>query len=423
MRVWRCMIMGGVVCALGCSGVSDDFAATAAGDAPDGPDEPGADPQSDSDVDPEALAECVPSQDAFDANIRPIFETRCGTCHGQAPDFGAPFSLLDYDGLVAGEPGSRPVDGIVAALGSGRMPPAGNTPPTHAEFDAMVLWSSCGLQHPDYADGLEASAPVFEAPEEPPAGSTPVDLTADSFSVGIDDIDLYQNFHFDNVVDEEGFITRIDGIVDESRVVHHITLHYANSDDTNYLYAWAPGTGAVQFPDGGLRIRPGDRFRIEIHYNNGAGIEDAVDSSGVRLWIGPPEGTEYGMADPASWQIFVPPLSQAVANSTCVANQDFRILAGMPHMHEVGSEFRHVLERTDGTRETMISLTGWSFELQYFYSMPFDVRAGDQLHLTCVYDNPGDTAVTAGLGTKDEMCFDFLYVTPPRAMDNCSTPF
>ena len=49
-----------------------------------------------------------------------------------------------------------------------------------------------------------------------------------------------------------------------------------------------------------------------------------------------------------------------------------------------------------------------------------DVRAGDQLEMTCGYDNPNDFAVTAGEGTNDEMWFDFMVVTPASAMTQCA---
>jgi hypothetical protein len=75
--------------------------------------------------------------------------------------------------------------------------------------------------------------------------------------------------------------------------------------------------------------------------------------------------------------------------------------------------------RADGSVENLIELSGWSFESQFFYEMPAQVRAGDQLVMTCGYFNDTDQVVVAGLATSDEMCFDFLVVTPASAEGQC----
>jgi hypothetical protein len=360
---------------------------------------------------------CVPSQTAFEDNALPAIERNCALCHGAQPDFGAPYSLLDYDALIAGD-GDRIVDKMADVLMARTMPPQSQGLMPHSDLDTLVAWSSCGLLHPDPSDGLEASRPVWEAPADPPAGAINVDLSANGDYVGPDAIDDYRYYFFRNLVEEDMFIRRMEAVIDDSRVVHHITLNHALGFD--YLYTWAPGTGAIEFPDGGIRLTPNETLVMNIHYNNGAGIEDVYDSSGIRLWVDTPSGTEWGMAAPSVYDIEVPPNSTAEATDTCTATRDFQIIAGMPHMHEIGSEFKHVLTRGDGTEETIIELTGWSFEAQYFYDMPVTVNSGDTLTLTCTFDNPGDSTVTWGEGTSDEMCFDFIYVTPPEAAFQCA---
>ena len=91
----------------------------------------------------------------------------------------------------------------------------------------------------------------------------------------------------------------------------------------------------------------------------------------------------------------------------------------MPHMHEIGDAYTHTLERMDGTTESIIDLSGWSFDLQFFYEYDVEVKAGDTLKLTCKYVNDQDFDVRAGQGTTDEMCFNFMYVTPATASLDC----
>ncbi len=363
-------------------------------------------------------AGCVPTREAFETNAMPAIERNCLECHGEPTQFGAPWSVLDYDELVAGDAPDRKVDLMLERLLDRTMPPptAGLMP--HADLDTLVGWASCGLVHPDPSVGLEASQPVWEAPPKPPAGTTAVNLSANGHFVDVDDIDAYEYFLFGNLVNQDVFVRRMEAVIDESRVVHHITLHHLVGYD--YLYTWAPGTGAIEFPDGGIRLRPNDGLIMEIHYNNGAGIADVYDSSGIRLWVGDTTGTEWGMAAPSVYDLDIPAGSSGLENSdTCRATMDFEILAGMPHMHEIGSTLEHVIERQDGTEETLIELSGWSFEAQYFYEMPAQIQSGDRLRLTCTYDNPHAFDVGWGEGTSDEMCFNFIYVTPPAAAFQC----
>lgn len=373
----------------------------------------------DTDGVPDDPPACVPSRQAFDDNALPVIERSCGTCHGAVPDFGAPYSLLDYDFLVTGP--ERPVDAMLERLMAGTMPPASQGLMPHGDRDTLVSWASCGLQHPDFSDGVQASRPVWDAPDDPPEGTTPINLSAGEHPVDIDDIDDYQYFTFGNLTEEDVFIRRMNAVIDESRVVHHITLHYLIGYD--YLYAWAPGTGAIEFEDGGLRLRPSDRLVMEIHYNNGAGIPDVRDSSGIQLWVDEPGGTEWGMASPGVYDIDAAPGTVSTATDDCRATRDFTILAGMPHMHQIGSELKHVVIRGDGTEETLIELTGWSFDSQFFYEQPMEIRDGDVLRLSCTFDNPGAETVQWGEGTEDEMCFNFIYVTPPSAAFQCFVPF
>lgn len=365
--------------------------------------------------------DCTPDEAEYEQTVRPILEDRCGSCHGAEPDFGAPYTLLDYASLM--EPDamgrSKPAR-MLHELSEGTMPPSGNARPTEEEFDTLTQWASCGEGDYAYPSSLKGSREVLQGPDSAPEGTTELEMLADEFTVP-DKEDHYQEFFFEGVVDEDKFVRRFEVRVDESAVVHHITLQYA--DSMNYLYAWAPGTGPVQFPDGGLRIGPEERFRLEVHYNNPRGLTDVEDSSGMVLYIAEPEGTEYAMLDPNTFNIFVPPQSKATATSHCTVENDFTIFAGFPHMHEIGSAFEHSIERQDGTTEMLIELEGWSFDQQYFYEMGVDVQAGDEMTLTCEYANPTDKQVVGGLGTADEMCYNFMYVTPPEASLNCPDAF
>lgn len=389
---------------LGLFGCDDD------GGGPGRPDAGG----TDTDAGPGTTYSCVPSENVWESSVAAVVASNCGTCHGEEPDFGAPFSLTTYADLLVEVEGERIVDRMVTQVGAGLMPPIGAPDPTLAERDTIVQWASCGETRAMPPMGPMVSRPPFMSPTDAPAGLQTVDVTAEGYAVEADVRDRYVEFNFTNLVDEEMFIRRFEAIIDESRVLHHLTLQRRRTGSPmRYLYTWAPGTGPFEFPDGGIRLRPTDSLRLEVHYNNGAGLTGLEDSSGVRLYVDQPVGTEYLMADPGPgvFGFSVPARSDGTAEDTCTVTEDVTVLATMPHMHEVGTTFEILV---DG--EPQLTLDGWSFETQLFYEMPLELRAGQELTVRCGYTNMSSEIVRAGLRTEDEMCFAFTYITP--ALEN-----
>jgi hypothetical protein len=365
----------------------------------------------------------------------PALSRACGDCHGSSPEYGAPYSFADYDFLVAGELGQRPVDRIIARLAEGDMPPAPFPAPSHNDFDTMVLWSSCGLQHPDYQLGLTSNAPVFLPSDEPPSATNTWEIRAGGFSVGEHVTNRYQCWAQDVPFDSPQLIKRIEVDLDETRVLHHIVLYRDTNlrhegsfrcsgtpSDSDFLYAWAPGQDAIQFENGGLLVEPGERYILQIHYNNAAGIADVSDDSAIRVHYGEVDGTTYGMFVPGpDIGIIVSPNSEHTVTGVCRITEEITLLAGMPHMHEAGRSFRADVIRPDGTIINLIELTGWSFEAQLFYEMPITLYPGDELLTTCSFENlSSDMTIFFGDETEDEMCFNFLYATPVTRQRFCN---
>ena len=386
-----------------------------------------------SDAGSDAPAACTPSRAAWDATVRPLVMQHCGQCHGATPQFGAPYSLLDYDTILRTTNVGRRVDRIAPRLVEGTMPPTGSTIPDDARR-AITEWASCGAMTPTPRSSLLSSAPVYRSPDRPLAGAETFDVRADAFSVGSDVTDLYQCFAIDAPVTGPRFIRRMEAIVDQSRVVHHIVLLRDPDRSTagmsrfrcsgmpassQYLYAWAPGQNAFEFPEGGMRVTPGQRFILQIHYNNGARLPEMADSSGVRLYHDAPTGTEYGMIAIGPQGFSIPARSTAHAESNCTLRAGSRILATMPHMHYIGTSFTQTIHHADGTTDPLITLTGWRFDAQLNYELNTPMRTGDKIVTRCDYNNLTAAPVRSGSGTRDEMCFGFTYVTPPPSLLYC----
>jgi hypothetical protein len=271
--------------------------------------------------------------------------------------------------------------------------------------------------------------------DEAPDGLDFFDVRADDLEVGEDVLDLYQCFTVDAPVDSDKFIRRLEVVVDASEVLHHVVLlrdpeksapegrHECPGmpQNSDYLYAWAPGGGPIQFPDGGLRVSPGERFVLKVHYNNATGVSGVVDTSEIQLYHDEPVGTEYGMIAPGPLALSVAPSATEDVSGTCNISEETTRLAGMPHMHEIGKAFSQEIERADGTMEPVVSLENWEFETQLFYSMSLTMMPGDKLHTTGTFENTSQDFVRSGERTEDEMCFNFMCVTPPPASRYCDS--
>jgi hypothetical protein len=386
---------------------------------------------------PPAPPACQPDLATYESEVRPRIERYCGTCHGETQEFGAPFSLLQHAPLVAvGEDGRRIVDLIGDRLFAGEMPPVGMPRIPEEDADIIAAWATCGEVDVPPMAGLVASAPPLLAPEEPPAGLETLDFAADEYAVAPDALNDYRCFVFDADVTADRFVRRFEMIFDETSVLHHVVLLRDTDRESapgnydcyggggmppgsQYLYAWAPGQSALEFPEGGLRVSPGERFIVQIHYNNAAARTGLRDSSGVRLYLGPPSGPEYGMIAIGPTDFSLPPRERTSVSSRCTTPADTTVFAGMPHMHRRGAEFTQTIRRASGAREPLISLTGWSFETQLFYSTPTLLGPGDVIETTCVFENESASPVFSGEDTEDEMCFNFLYATPPPPSRYC----
>ncbi len=381
---------------------------------------------------------CVPDLATFESEIRPRVQRYCGQCHGETPNFGAPTSLLEHDALLAEDAmGIRLVDRIAQRLRDGTMPPVGMPRIAEVEADAIAGWASCGTTDVLPAGGLVASAPPFLAPEDGPTDLPTLDFVADEYAVGPDVRDDYHCFVFDADLPSDRFVRRFEMVYDETRVLHHIVLLRDPQRNTEpgdfdcydgsgmppgsqYLYAWAPGQSAMEFPEGGLRVSPGERFIVQTHYNNGASIPDVRDSSGVRLFLAPAEGTEYGMIAIGPTDFAIPARTRRSASSNCTVREESTLFVGAPHMHLLGSAFHQSIERAGTSmRENIIDLAGWRFETQLFYDLGTPLHPGDVITTRCTFENTTSDTVQSGEDTTDEMCFDFAYVTPPPTDRYC----
>jgi hypothetical protein len=381
---------------------------------------------------------CVPSEMGRDRALE-FLDLYCGECHQDPPQYGAPYSLVSFEEIILGEEGLRPLDRSVVRLLDGSMPPAGQPQPNHEEAQAFIDWASCnsGLQRMPNIGGFEVSKPVYRGPAAPPQESEILSLRVPSITVDANVKDQYNCYEFlgPSQGDQDRSILRIEPIIDDARVVHHIVLYEASGEVVDQgesdcgsglgagVYAWAPGQPALHFSEGGLITRAGQNYVLEIHYNNQAGYDDVNDTSGVRLYHTDLIEPQIDMMTLGPDGFTLPARSRTQVDGQCLIEEDLRVVAMMPHMHELGQSLVSTIVRADQNREDLITLNGWDFNYQLVYDgMDILLTSGDIIQTYCVFENPYERYRVYGPYTDDEMCYNFVYVTPPPQSKRCNEP-
>jgi hypothetical protein len=219
-------------------------------------------------------------------------------------------------------------------------------------------------------------------------------------------------------------VIRSRSLIDNDKVIHHWLLYnnvgavtdgavgvsFGAHPDASLITGWAPGNEpAVLPPDVGLGI-PGQGLTLEVHYNNMVGAGQ-TDKSGVELCV-----TEQLRPHEAqiSW-LGTQQLNKVSASGTCTANLSgpVNILFSWPHEHLQGRHLTTVINRANGTKETLIDQP-FDFNAQIVYSTPTVINPGDTLTTTCTYAQP----TPFGQGTTSEMCYNFVTAYPGGALTN-----
>ncbi|MEW5852348.1 MAG: hypothetical protein AB2A00_26390 [Myxococcota bacterium] len=399
----------------------------------------------------------------FHQDIRPILAEHCWMCHGTQRCYGAPMSLVTYADTQEDAPSGL---GFVYERMAERTSAVSNAMPPGAPLDSATRdiirrWAEAGAPE---------GTPVSGGPQPPPdcnhdapdAGPPTLVIRAHDTDVNApypvpDDPDrnVYSCFGFTVPDGAMQHITRFEPELDAAEVVHHMVLYRDQGwDGTNvpdgpfgcgdddgsmqadwsFMYGWAPGTTNFSFPaDVGMPMAPGARLVLQVHYHPTPGAS-TVDRSGVRIYattelrpneagmvaVGP-TGFSATAAQPA---VSADCSNPATVSGFPVTMPDTWIFAAFPHMHNHGLNIRAERWRGGQLQETFGAVDNWAFDSQP--NLPTDVhfRNGDTIRVTCTYTGfDGDQPVNFGERTEEEMCYQFLYHSPPLRVSAFSGTF
>jgi hypothetical protein len=316
------------------------------------------------------------------------------------------------------------------------MPPVGQPSATQSELASFFEWATCGaMAPPEMIGGFEVSREIYQTPSNLPSEAQTIEWKVNGGISG-NDRDMYRCFGFKGPGNGEDIqIIQFEIDLDQAQVVHHIVL-YENSmpvamdgDETSCgvglntaVFAWAPGQGSLGFDGMGLISNASKNYVMEIHYNKPEGSPDVEDHSGVKISYMQNLPKQLDMMTLGPENFSIPSGQRTVVEGKCVIEEQLEIIASMPHMHNVGRKLQSTIKRVDGTEEDLITLDRWDFNFQLYYATPNVILyPGDEVKTTCIYENQSQRDVNFGPLTKDEMCYNFIYVSPPPAKRRCNT--
>jgi len=175
------------------------------------------------------------------------------------------------------------------------------------------------------------------------------------------------------------------------------------------------GTPGLTFPEGtAMTLQGGTQVVLQLHLLNATSAPE--QPSGVINLVGTnaTDLTPVGLLIAGTLDIDIPPHKSGVnVVGGCSAPFDMpNVFAAFPHMHQLGTNISLSLTPQGSTKADVLLNQAWDFGNQGVYPAKGSARKGDRVSVTCTYDNPGDTTVTFGESTTNEMCIGVLYYYP-----------
>lgn len=396
----------------------------------------------------------------FFRDVLPIVQRSCMACHRDGSI--APFSLERYEDAWMWR------EAIAASVTARTMPPwlpgadcnTYTNDPSLPSEDVETIAAWVAEQGPR---GNPDDAPPM--PDFDTGGLPRVDLSLSApepyTPVGADD---YRCFLLDWPLDAPAYVTGFHAKPGNPSIVHHVIAYNITPDNVPtydaldaedpaagypcfggpggsvsdpgtglWIGAWAPGGGAAPYPEGtGLRMEPGSKVALQIHYNTAGGgtgsdqttlelmTDTQVEREAFMLlwadieWLGGNMPIPMGNPDVEHTWALDPTLVMDFLTDVVPPDSPFLIHSSSHHMHLLGTSARQDIVRADGTNECLVDIPRWDFGWQSAarFTEPVRFDPGDTLRLSCHWSNAAGTAdVNWGEGTGDEMCLAIYYAT------------
>lgn len=386
---------------------------------------------------PESTKAVIPT---YNRDVAPILWKNCAGCHRQG-EIG-PFPLLTYTDAA------KRAEFLAEITAQRRMPPWKPEPGfgkfhderrlSEAQIATIAAWAKAGApegdasdlgQQPKFTDGWQLGEPDL------------VLKMSEAHEIPADGRDIYRCFVIPIPIAKDMMVSAVEFRPGNPKVVHHAIMFLdANRQGrkkdgadgkpgfasfgapgivpTGGLGTWVPGCMPRELPDGIARyLKQGSDLVLQLHYHPIGKPESDQSSVGLYFAKKPTRKIVTGIV------IVQPELRLPADNAACpvacesdVLPVDVYVLGVMPHMHNLGREFKVTAIDPSGAKVApMIWIKDWDFNWQgsYQFAKPMRLPKGSKIKVEAVYDNSAANPknpnsppkeVRWGEQTRDEMC-------------------
>lgn len=377
-----------------------------------------------------AIAEEVPERPTFEADVMPILQENCQTCHrplgANMSGMIAPMSFMSYKDV-------RPwAKAIARAVESGAMPPWHATEEfngvfqneriiTDIERETIVKWVETGAVRGNPADAPAPRAFTESMWQmEGRLGAPDLVLTMpEPYWVADDVQDIQPRIEIKLAKEQLPEMEWVRAIEYKpgSEVVHHVVGSVYKPGEEGDLRERsnfgqiASGTNPQNYREGyGLPLYPESTISLSMHYHKEVGPGTGVyDQSSVAVWFHDEEVVHpLESSTIAHGNFEIPPNhpNWRVAGARTWTD-DFIILELLPHMHLRGKSARYTAYYPNGTSEVLLDVPAYDYNWQtgYEYADYKHMPAGTRIEWEITYDNSAEKAAAAGFDNNRAVRF------------------
>lgn len=408
--------------------LADDLKAVLAGQAP-----AAAAPQG------EPLPLAAPRTYDFAADVAPVLEAKCLSCHTR--DGIGPFA---FTGHASAKKWARMTREVVRTA---QMPPWHADPHfgkwrsdrglTPAERQALMGWIAQGAAPaPDGRDPL-AEAAAKAGPKGWAMGEPDLVLQLPEVQqIPAEGVVPYQYITVPTGLTEDKWLRGFEVQPTALSAVHHALIFVvypkeyrhlqpeAEGGLEGYFAAYLPGMAIKPYPDDiGQFLPRGSALIFQMHYNTTGKAQQDQTRIGLYFHAAPP-AKALNMTAAYDTDFRIPPhAADHKIRATKVFETPVEIWGLSPHMHYRGGRARFDLELAGTESRTLLNVPFYQFDWQPLYVLdaPIPVPAGTKMTVTGAFDNskfnpknpdPGDE-VYFGEQSYEEMFIGYIAATEP----------
>jgi cytochrome c553 len=396
----------------------------------------GSDGKGESDMATDPSGEHQQTTTGLPCAVSEVLSATCQTCHSSTPKSGASTALVTWDDLQKDYRGKKLYEAVKDRIHAeaGRMPPAARL--TDAQVKSIDDWVAAGAPKAGDTCDVGGGPPPPTSPFTCDAPNKLTVLKAASPFTWTDtsSSDQYMCFGVDEIVGAKRHVIAMGPKIDNLNIVHHVLLFQSKDAMSNeatpcgattsaqwkMVTGWAPGGKNFELPpEAGYPEEGTTHWILQVHYNNATGQHTGEsDQSGYQLCSTDQlRANDAGTLAFGSTHFSIPPRT-AKWGIRCDYQlrskyQGVKFFAATPHMHKLGlGVMTERIPGGTGSPQVVFGQTPFSFENQEAAKIDVSVEDGDIMRTHCTWKNTGDTAVTWGENTSDEMCFNFLNYYP-----------